>query len=214
MQELLSLGAILGAMAIGVVSPGPSFLMVAREAVSLSRANGLAAALGMGLGGTIFALAALGGLQAVLLAVPVLYSTLKVLGGLYLCYLGYRIYAGAKRPLSVPDVRSGGAGRSIRRSLWFGLTTQVSNPKTAVVYASVFAAFLPSHLSLHLAIALVVLIFVLETSWYAIVATLLSTDAPRRAYVGYKALVDRVAGVVMVGLGLKLIANAQEASPT
>ena len=107
MHELLSLGAVLGALALGVISPGPSFVMVAKEAVSVSRANGLAAAFGMGLGGTLFALAALGGLQALLLAVPVLYSSLKVLGGLYLCYLGYRIYAGAKQPLATADDRGG-----------------------------------------------------------------------------------------------------------
>jgi threonine/homoserine/homoserine lactone efflux protein len=130
--------------------------MVAKEAVSLSRANGLAAALGMGLGGTVFALAALAGLQAVLLAVPILYSTLKVLGGLYLCYLGYRIYTGAKRPLATTDDR-GTVGRAVRSSLWFGLTTQLSNPKTAIVYPSVFAAFLPTHLSAPLAVALVAL---------------------------------------------------------
>jgi threonine/homoserine/homoserine lactone efflux protein len=212
MQELLSLGAILGALAVGVISPGPSFVMVAKEAVSVSRANGLAAALGMGLGGTAFALAALGGLQAVLVAIPVLYSTLKVLGGLYLCYLGYRIYAGASRPLSTADDRCGSAARSIRTSLWIGLTTQLSNPKTAIVYASVFAAFLPGHLSTHLAVTLVAVVFVLETSWYAIVATLLSAAAPRRAYVGCKSFVDRAAGIVMLGLGLKLIASAHRAN--
>ena len=212
MQEILSLGAVLGALAVGVVSPGPSFVMVAREAVSVSRANGLAAAVGMGLGGMAFALAALGGLQAVLLAVPILYSTLKVLGGLYLCYLGYRIYAGAKQPLSTADDRADNAARTVGTSLWFGLTTQISNPKTAIVYASVFAAFMPSHLSMHLAVGLVAIVFVLETSWYAIVATLLSTAAPRRAYVGCKAFVDRAAGIVMLGLGLKLIASAHKAT--
>src|SRR5215470_4490347 len=185
MQELLSLGAVLGALAVGVISPGPSFVMVAKEAVSMSRANGLAAALGMGLGGTVFALLALAGLQAVLLAVPLLYSTLKVLGGLYLCYLGYRIYVGAKQPLSIMDDRCGNVRRrSVRISLWFGLTTQLSNPKTAIVYGSVFAAFLPSHLSVTLAAALVAVVFALEACWYAIVATLLSAPAPRRAYVG------------------------------
>lgn len=212
MQELLSLGAVLGALAVGVISPGPSFVMVAKEAVSVSRANGVAAALGMGLGGTVFALAALGGLQAVLLAVPVLYSTLKVLGGLYLCYLGYRIYAGARQPLSTTDDGGSNAARSVSTSLWFGLTTQLSNPKTAVVYASVFAAFLPNHLSVHLALALVAVVFVLETSWYAIVATVLSTAAPRRAYVGCKTFIDRAAGIVLLGMGLKLIASAHRAS--
>ena len=211
MQELLSLGAVLGALAIGVVTPGPSFLMVAKEAVSISRANGLAAALGMGLGGTAFAVAAVGGLQALLLAVPVLYSTLKVVGGLYLCYLGHRIFAGARQPLPITNDRGAAAPRSIRASLWLGLTTQLSNPKTAVVYASVFAAFLPGHLSVHLAVGLVTIVFALETCWYAFVATMLSTAVPRRAYVGCKVFVDRAAGIVMVGLGLKLIASARKA---
>ena len=211
MHELLSLGAVLGALAIGVISPGPSFVMVAKEAVSLSRANGLAAALGMGLGGTVFALAALGGLQAVLLAIPLLYTTLKVVGGLYLCYLGYRIYAGAKQPLATTDDRRANAGRAMRSSFWFGLTTQLSNPKTAIVYASVFAAFLPSHLSAPLAVALIAIVFALEACWYAIVAMLLSAPAPRRAYAGCKAFLDRAAGIVILGLGVKLIATAHKA---
>ena len=212
MQELLSLSAVLGALAIGVVSPGPSFLMVAKESVSISRATGLAAALGMGLGGTVFAVAAIGGLHALLLAAPVLYSTLKLLGGLYLCYLGYRIYAHARQPLSIIDERRAGLARSVRASLLLGLTTQLSNPKTSIVYASVFAAFLPGHLSAPVAAGLIAIVFALETSWYAFIATMLSTAAPRRAYAECKTFVDRVAGIVMMGLGLRLIVGAHEAS--
>jgi len=42
----LPLLGIAGAMIIGAMSPGPSFVMVARTAVA-SRSDGLAAALGM-----------------------------------------------------------------------------------------------------------------------------------------------------------------------
>lgn len=48
MDNTLSLLGIAGAMAVGAMSPGPSFVMVARTAVA-SRGDGLAAALGMGL---------------------------------------------------------------------------------------------------------------------------------------------------------------------
>jgi threonine/homoserine/homoserine lactone efflux protein len=207
MQELMSLLGIIGALAIGVVSPGPSFVMVARVAVSASRPNGMAASLGMGFGGVVFAVAALLGLQAVLLAVPALYVGLKVLGGLYLCYLGYRILVGARLPLRVDDSSTAQRG-SLRRSFLLGLTTQVSNPKTAIVYASVFAAFLPTHFSVAFAVALLCIVFAVEAGWYAIVAVLLSAPGPRRAYLSCKAWVDRAAGAVMVGLGLRLIASA------
>ena len=207
MQEFIALAGIVGALAVGVVSPGPSFVLVARVAVSTSRANGLAAALGMGLGGVVFGCAALLGLQAVLLAVPTLYLVLKVLGGSYLAYLGYRIFAGARQPLAA-DTSGGSQRASVASSFWLGFSTQVSNPKTAIVYASVFAAFLPGTFSLPFAVTLLCVIFVIESGWYAIVAVLLSSAQSRRAYLSYKAWVDRTAGFVMMGLGLKLITSA------
>jgi threonine/homoserine/homoserine lactone efflux protein len=70
MELLIALGAIFGAILIGAVSPGPSFVLVARTAIAVSRSAGMATALGMGVGGLIFAGAALLGLHVVLTAVP------------------------------------------------------------------------------------------------------------------------------------------------
>ena len=72
---------------------------------------------------------------------PALYIGLKLLGGLYLCYLGYRIFLNAKQPLTVAG-SSGSERKSLSDSFWLGLTTQASNPKAAIVYASVFAGYL------------------------------------------------------------------------
>jgi threonine/homoserine/homoserine lactone efflux protein len=209
-NELSALGAVLAALGVGVVSPGPSFVMVARTAVSSSRSHGLAAALGMGAGGVLFALIAVLGLQAILIAVPSLYVGLKIVGGAYLAYLGFRIWRAAPRPLAMDDA---GAGRdtSWRTSFALGFVTQASNPKTAIVYASVFAAFLPPAPSLAFDVALVLIVFALESGWYAVVALALSAEAPRRAYLRFKTAVDRVAGGVMMLLGLKLILSSQRA---
>ena len=69
----------------------------------------------------------------------------------------------------------------------WGSLRQVSNPKTAIVYASVFAAFLPPHFSLAFAGALLVIVFLVEAGWYALVALLLSSSRPQQAYLSYKA---------------------------
>src|SRR5262245_27015913 len=143
MYEITALLGIAAALAIGAVSPGPSFVMVARTAASCSRTDGMHAALGMGVGGLIFATASLLGLQGLLLAVPSLYAALKVAGGLYLAYLGLRIWVSARAPLMSDPIDSNTRNVSTVRSFTLGLTTQISNPKTAIVYASVFAAFLP-----------------------------------------------------------------------
>ena len=206
MSEDFALLGILAALAVGTVSPGPSFVMVARTAAAQSRRDGVAAALGMGVGGFLFALLALLGLVAVLAGVPALYMVLKVTGGLYLAWLGWRIWRGARQPLdmSAAPAPSG-------RAFLLGLATQISNPKTALVYASVFAAFLPQHYSIGFAAALVLLIFMLETGWYTLVALALSAEQPRAAYVRGKAWIDRTAGAVLVALGLKLALDVHRA---
>jgi threonine/homoserine/homoserine lactone efflux protein len=207
MQELAALASIVAALSVGVISPGPSFVMVARVAVASSRTRALATALGMGAGGAIFGAAALFGLQSVLLAVPALYAGLRMLGGLYLCYLGFLIFRSAREPVAM--VAAGGEARSRpSHAFWLGITTQVSNPKTAIVYASVFAAFLPASFSAGFAAALLAAVFVVESAWYAVVAMLFSSAGPQRAYLSYKSWVDRAAGAVLFGLGLKLVTSA------
>lgn len=208
MQELTALVGITTALAIGAASPGPSFVMVARTAISSSRAAGLCAALGMGVGGLIFAVASLLGLQGLLHAVPSLYWALKVAGGLYLAYLGVRIWLGARQPLMADSAESQSDAPAAVRSFALGLTTQLSNPKTAIVYASVFAAFLPATASLAFNCSVAALVFVVEAGWYALVALALSSNGPRSGYLRYKAWVDRAAGGVMLALGLKLVSSA------
>lgn len=73
MHELTALLGIAAAISIGAASPGPSFIMVARTAVSASRIDALFAALGMGVGGLAFACLSLVGLNGLLIAVPSLY---------------------------------------------------------------------------------------------------------------------------------------------
>lgn len=202
-SEYLALAGIIAALTVGVVSPGPSFVMIARTAVASSRREALGAAVGMGLGGLLFGAAALAGLQAVLSAVPGVYVALKVLGGLYLCTLGVQIFRGARQPLRLDT--SAPTNAKATRAMLLGFVTQVSNPKTAVVYASVFAAFLPASTSAFFVVALLALVFAVEAGWYGLVALLLSAERPQRAYLACKATVDRAAGTVMCGLGLKLV---------
>jgi len=211
MNELTSLLGIGIALGLGAASPGPSFVMIARTAASAGRARGLSAALGMGLGAVLFASASLLGLNAVFRAVPTLYVALKLGGGCYLAYLGWRIWRGAGQALEVrAEEGASPSARGRRASLLLGLATQLSNPKTALVYASVFAAFLPAAPGLRYQLAVVVLVFLVETGWYALVAAALSAAAPRALYLRHKKWLDRAAGGLMGALGLKLAASAAD----
>lgn len=203
---LISIGS---AVAIGAMSPGPSFVMVARTAVASTRLHGFSAALGMGIGGMLFAIAALSGLHILLAAVPWLYASIKVGGGAYLAYLGCKIFRGAKEPLIMPASAGAAPADKAHRSFLLGLGTQLSNPKTALVYASIFAALLPHDVPLSLMLSLPFVVLSIEAGWNAIVAQALSSAAPRAAYLRYESWIDGAAGSAMMFLGAKLVISAR-----
>jgi threonine/homoserine/homoserine lactone efflux protein len=208
MELVISLGSVLGALLIGAISPGPSFVLVARTAMVVSRIDGLSTAIGMGAGGVIFSVLVLFGLQAVLASVPWLYLALKLAGGLYLIYLAAKIWRGAKELIVIPGNEEE-LPRSATKSFLLGLFTQLSNPKTAVVYGSIFAALLPHNLSPSTILVLPFLVFLIEAGWYSVVALMLSSTSSRATYLRSKMHIDRITGGVMGFLGLKLLTTAR-----
>ncbi len=202
-----SLAAILAALLIGAISPGPSFVVVARNAVALSRRNGLATAAGMGVGSVCFSGIALAGLYSLLSRVEWLYVGLKVAGGAYLLYLALKIWRGAAAPLSI-DPASSSSSPSLKSSFWTGLSTQLTNPKTALVYGSIFAALLPQTPPLWCYIALPPLVFAVECGWYATVALCFSNRALGQGYLNAKQWIDRAASAAIAALGLRLMLTA------
>lgn len=205
MEPLAALAGLLGVLLAGSVSPGPSFVLVARKAVARSRRDGVAAALGMGTGAVVFAALVLLGLTTVLARVPLLLAALKLIGGLWLLLLAWRLWQGAAEPLALAE--HGMARPNPAASFRTGLVTQVTNPKTAIYYGSVFAALLPQHPPGWMVLALPPLVFVMEAGWYVLVAVLFSLGGPRAAYLRGKRWVDRTAGTVMGLLGLRLVSG-------
>jgi threonine/homoserine/homoserine lactone efflux protein len=211
---LTSVGLILLALLAGVLSPGPSFVMAARTAVAKSRDDGLALAFGLAFGATLIAALCLAGLSAVLHAVPALYMLLKLLGGLYLAWLAWQIWKSAPQPLDMSglDQQAGEQVKANRMaSFRLGLITQISNPKAAVVYSSVFAALLPAQFPLVGSLLVTAGVFAMEFGWMSTVVLILSSSAPRAAYMRGKTAIDRIAAGVMGLLAARLISTAHHA---
>ncbi|MBN4055575.1 LysE family translocator [bacterium AH-315-K03] len=206
MMEYFFLLPISLALFVGVVSPGPSFLLIAQTAVAKSRSDAIATSVGLGVGAAVFALVASAGLYVVLESVPWVYVFLKVIGGLYLCFLAYKIWISAQVPM-LNDTTNQPCRAGVFRSFFVGLFTQLSNPKTAVVFMGVFAAFLPEQVPSNSYLFVCLLAFIIDASWYCLVSVVLSTKKAQRTYSKYKFYISRVAGGFMGFMGLKLASN-------
>src|SRR5690606_10230094 len=166
---------------LGAMSPGPTSIYVAKNSIAISRKHGLFTALGTGLGAAVFGLLAVLGLQAFLLAVPSAYLALKICGGLYLLWLAFKIIKHAKEPLETDTAIS--KQISLSRAFTTGLITQLSNPKIAIVLASIFTALLPKEIPTYFYVVLPVLCFFIVASWCDLVSwSCLSGQARRTTF--------------------------------
>lgn len=104
---------------------------------------------------------------------------------------------------------AGRGSATLTNSVVLGLTTQISNPKTAIVYASNFSVALPGDPSYGFGLGCVGIIFIIEAGWYSAVALLFSSRRPRARYLASKVVFDRLAATVMEMLGLKILSEAR-----
>ncbi|MGW0021494.1 LysE family translocator [Rhodococcus sp. NPDC003382] len=138
--------AFVAAVAFMVMTPGPDSLAVAAAALR-SRADAVATALGALTGMLVFTVAACAGLAALLVAAPAALAALRIIGGIYLIFIGLTSLRSAVR---VPDSGedeiwdSAESRRGVlapTRRFRRGFLIDTTNPKTLVVFVTVIPAF-------------------------------------------------------------------------
>jgi threonine/homoserine/homoserine lactone efflux protein len=186
----------LAVSAIVVVTPGVDMALVTKNALLYGRRAARATALGVNLGIFLWTLAAALGLAAVIAASAAAFTAIKLAGAAYLVYLGLRTLLGSREPVAV--VPRGNAFRQ-------GLASNLLNPKIAVFFTSLLPQFVDArHAQPQDLLLLGVLFNCLGVIWLLTYASLAARgrDVLRRPPV--KRALDRVSGVALVGLGVRL----------
>lgn len=190
---------------MAAISPGPAVLMAARTGVTEGLRTGTFLAMGIGIGGVIWAAAALFGLALVFQAAPSLLWALKIVGGVYLIYMAWGMWRGADHPLDMSAATN--TPRSAASAFRLGLWTQLANPKPAVLFSAIFIGTVPPGTSLWVYAALLTVVFLNETIWNTLVARIFSFDRTRAGYISLKSVIDRTFGGLLALLGVKIAAT-------
>ncbi|MER8785162.1 LysE family translocator [Mesorhizobium sp. M0664] len=195
--------AFFATTAIFAYIPGPAMLYAAAQTMARGRWSGLMAALGIHLGGYVHVFAAAVGLSVLFHAVPVLYMAVKLVGALYLVWLGVSLFrAKAQGEVVLPGIQP----KSARRAFFESVAVEVLNPKTAIF----FMAFLPQFIDASAAFPVWLQFVVLGTivnlmfSSADIVCVVLAGAVIARLRQSSRAqrLMRRAGGAVLVGLGV------------
>ncbi|HEX7641156.1 MAG TPA: LysE family translocator [Burkholderiaceae bacterium] len=201
-STLIVLASLLGIYIPVLVSPGPNFLVVTQTAIRHSRRHAIWTALGVSSASTILAAFAATGMGILVAHLPGFQHGVQLTGGVYLLYTAGKIWGQAR---DVLGEAAAGAERSLRRAYWFGLATNLSNPKALVFFATIFASMIPPGSSSLLIVAGVAGISITSSVWHLALANWFSGGRMQRAYRNAKPLINRVTACILAGLGASLL---------
>ncbi len=190
---------------MAAISPGPAVLMSARTGVTEGLRTGAFLAAGIGVGGVLWAMAALFGLNIVFQAAPVLLWVLKIAGGLYLIWMAWGMWKSADQPLDMG--KDAAPPRSAVSAFRLGLVTQLANPKPAVLFSAIFVGTVPQGTPMWVYAALLAVVFLNETIWNILVARIFSFERSKTTYISLKTVIDRSFGGLLALLGVKIAAT-------
>ena len=183
-----------------MMSPGANVLLVSQLAASDRARSARFAALGVTVGAAIWATSAVLGVNAVFHMFPGLRLGLQMAGGVYLLYVASRLWRSSDAPLQ-DKATSVSAPAAFR----LGFLTNITNPKSALFFGSVFAASFPASPSILLQGSAVVMIVLNALCWHTLLAYLFSRERVRLAYSRTRKTANRVASVAVGTLGLGLL---------
>ena len=194
--------ALSGVLLLSVASPGPNFVIVTSTAVA-SRRAGLATGVGLAAASGTWAWMAMAGLSLIVAHAAWIGTVLRIAGAGYLIWLGARTLMSARQPLQVA-AQAGAASWAAAKK---GYVVSMTNPKAIAFYGSIFALMVPAAAPRWLEAAVVVIAILISCTWYCTMALPASHPAVREFLIRRKAALDSVVGVVLIGLGGRMLAG-------
>lgn len=192
-----------------LLSPGANTLLVTQLAASDQARTARFAALGVAVGSTIWCICAVLGIHVFFVVFPAMRMALQIAGGVYLLYIASRLWCLSSSSSAELGVRPSKTSMAAFR---LGFLTNITNPKAALFFGSVFAASFPPFPTRTLQLTAIVIVMVTSGCWHMLLAHVFSRNSVRSGYARARGIFNRVAslGVSALGLGL-LVATYREA---
>lgn len=189
---------------LAVASPGPDFAIVVRESVAHGRRAGTWTALGVGAGIFVHVAYSLLGIGLIVSQSIVLFNALKWLAAAYLFYIGIKALRAKPAAEGALEVAADDTVRSARSAFVTGFVTNGLNPKATLFFLSLFTVVINPHTPLSVQAGYGVYLAFATAIWFCLVALLFSQRRVRAGFARLGHWFDRLMGVVLVGLGIKL----------
>lgn len=194
---------VAGIAALGMLSPGPDFFLVIKNAARYPRLAAMMTAFGVICGVATHMSYCVAGLAVVITTTPWLFNLLKYAGAVYLVWIGIQALlsrGGGKMNVSnLPQQQV-----SLKSAFAQGYLCNLLNPKATLFFLAVFTQVLQIDSGLGDKLWYAGIILGLSVIWWPLLVFLIQSGPVRRGLENTQKIVDKLLGGMLIALGIKV----------
>tara|TARA_B100001540_G_C15594257_1_gene545503 strand:- start:53 stop:664 length:612 start_codon:yes stop_codon:yes gene_type:complete len=184
-----------------VASPGPDFALVTRQSLRYNRRVAIWTSLGIGVGILFHSLLAITGLVLLITSNELFLTIFKIIGSLYLLYLGVNSILDSKKAGNSEEENT-----NVDKFNGFmaGLITNITNIKAILFFVTVFSVVIGTGNNLSLLfygayMALATFI------WFSIISYVFTSEGFKNKFSSFLGLFEKIIGFVLILLSLQIL---------
>jgi threonine/homoserine/homoserine lactone efflux protein len=183
-----------------VITPGPGTLAVFAKSMSQGFMPAFYLSLGMVLGDLVYLSAVLFSLELFAETITPLMDYVRILGGLYLVYLGYSVWNAHKLELS-----STAAHKTNIKEFFTGFLISLTNPKVMIFYIAILPAFIDlSQVDLFYALEILITVGIGLIAGINVIIVAIGQIKAMFSRPGMDVRINKISGVIMMSVGVLL----------
>ena len=184
-----------------VASPGPDFALVTRQSLRYNRKVAIWTSLGIGVGILFHSLLAITGLVLLITSNELFSTILKIIGSLYLLYLGVRSILGRQEEDNIKV-----ENKNIDRFNGFiaGLITNVTNIKAILFFVTVFSVVVEGENNIYLVLYGAYMAFA-TFIWFSFISYVFTSEGVQSKFSSFLGLFEKIIGFILILLSLQIL---------
>lgn len=194
---------------LAVISPGPDFAVVSKHAIRYGRQCAVYTSIGVGTAIFLHITYSLVGIALLLTQTPWLFDAFKYIAAAYLFYLGVGALK-SQPPVSIDGQNSITQGDnenslSSLRAFWIGFLTNGLNPKATLFFLSLFTVIVSAQTPMTVKVVYGIYMAFATGLWFCFLSMILTLSNVRNHLLAKGYLFDRLMGIILILLAIKLV---------
>lgn len=187
------------------LTPGTDTMYIVSRSISQGRMAGIYSALGISAGVVVHTLLAAFGLSVILMQSAFLFNVIKIIGAIYLAYLGIKMLMGKKTAIERKSLPK----QDNKKIFVQGMITNVTNPKVALFFLSFLPQFIHTDAGDTSPIPFIILglTFTLTGGIWCLITAYFSSMATNklRGNSKFETVLNKLTGIIFIAMGIKLL---------